>query len=408
MKKILSSDNLIFLTIFCIPLYLIKVPIFGIPSNFFEVISVAIAAIIFTQEKENILPKLLNLPKFLIISIFFIFLGLLLSTILNTENYTQSLGIIKSWFIVPIFFSLALHLKIDSSSLVEKIIRSIYFSIITVSIIAILYKIFSITTYDNRLKAFYLSPNYLSMYLAPGIFFALYFLRKSFLSNKYSRIFFINIFFLLIIVFSLYWTLSYGAWISIILSLIITSPLLISHKKILIFYASILFLVLLVFCLQKNNSKMTNLLNNYSTSSIASREIILKVSAALILKSPIAGIGPGNFQEKYLEMQKNYPPYLEWAVPQPHNIFLAFWLQAGIVGLIGFLILNYYSITNLLRCIKNKKNTALAVTLLAFFIYILIHGLIDTTYWKNDLSFIFWINIFLFLHLNKAEDHMLT
>ena len=27
------------------------------------------------------------------------------------------------------------------------------------------------------------------------------------------------------------------------------------------------------------------------------------------------------------EYQKHFPPYLEWAVPQPHNLYLAFWLQ---------------------------------------------------------------------------------
>jgi len=33
--------------------------------------------------------------------------------------------------------------------------------------------------------------------------------------------------------------------------------------------------------------------------------------------------------------------------------------------------------------------------------YILIHGLVDTTYWKNDLSIIFWLVIVLGYKANR-------
>ncbi|KKQ00231.1 MAG: hypothetical protein US09_C0017G0018 [Candidatus Moranbacteria bacterium GW2011_GWD1_36_198] len=100
-------------------------------------------------------------------------------------------------------------------------------------------------------------------------------------------------------------------------------------------------------------------------------------------------------------MQKYYPPYLEWAVPQPHNIFLAFWLQTGFLGFIGFLFLLLFTFTTLWQQLKNKKNTALTAPLLGFFIYSILHGLVDTIYWKNDLAFLFWICLFLVLFLQK-------
>ena len=70
--------------------------------------------------------------------------------------------------------------------------------------------------------------------------------------------------------------------------------------------------------------------------------MIWKSAGLMIKNNPLFGIGPGNFQEKYMEYQKYFPPYLEWAVPQPHNIFLAFWLESGLIGLAGFILLLLY------------------------------------------------------------------
>jgi O-antigen ligase len=104
----------------------------------------------------------------------------------------------------------------------------------------------------------------------------------------------------------------------------------------------------------------------------------------------LIGIGPGNYQEKYLDYQKYYPPYLEWAVPHPHNLYLAFWLYGGIAGLIGFLSLIFLWFKGILPKIKSGPDWTALVSL-GIMAYILTHGLIDTTYFKNDLAVIFWL-----------------
>jgi len=118
--------------------------------------------------------------------------------------------------------------------------------------------------------------------------------------------------------------------------------------------------------------------------------MVWSAAGKILADNWLLGIGPGMFQQYYLEYQKYFPvPYLEWAVPQPHNLFLAFWLQAGILGLIGFiwLIINFFR--RLFNFFINQKSP-LALSLMAIMVYILAHGLLDTTYWKNDLSLIFW------------------
>ena len=99
-------------------------------------------------------------------------------------------------------------------------------------------------------------------------------------------------------------------------------------------------------------------------------------------QNPVIGIGPGTFQDYF-------PLYPKWGVPQPHNLFLAFLLQAGIIGFIGFiwLILWFF------RPRADQPWAGTRLLLIVIMSYILINGLADTTYWKNDLSLMFWLII---------------
>ena len=69
---------------------------------------------------------------------------------------------------------------------------------------------------------------------------------------------------------------------------------------------------------------------------------------------------------------------MEWNIPHPHNIFFAFWLNAGLLGLIALFIFIVFT---------HRRFT---YPLIAFW-GLLIHGLFDTPFWKNDLSMIFWL-----------------
>lgn len=108
--------------------------------------------------------------------------------------------------------------------------------------------------------------------------------------------------------------------------------------------------------------------------------------------NPILGIGPGTFGDYF-------PPYPEWGVPQPHNLYLAFLLQTGILGFIGFLWLIVWFYKNGINLPAGKAGN-LNIILISIMSYILIHGLVDTTYWKNDLSIIFWLMIGLMVKLS--------
>jgi O-antigen ligase len=417
---------LINLIVFLLPTYLLRIKVGIFSTNFLEIL---ILVLLITQLPKINLRKLCQYAKsnkLLLIGTGLLFAGTTIATLVS-NNSIVSLGILKSWFIIPLIFALiiinqdseVLHSAQNDNKKVPSILKSIAFSGIAVSIISIFYLFLGIKTYDGRLSAFFLNPNHLAMYLAPAwlMVFGLIF----FIKNKKEKIFWIIG--LLIISVALFFTYSFGAWMGIIAG--ITIILILRYKwgtrdtggkgekrdkrkyfnfRILVSLVILLSLLSLVFFSPKFQDIFTS-----NRSSLQSRLMIWQSALHILKDHWVLGIGPGNFQEHYLAYQKYFPPYLEWAVPQPHNIFLAFWLQSGILGIVGFVIILVWfyekGITLRLRSGQegNKKNASqiyVRLILISIMTYTLVHGLIDTTYWKNDLSALFWVIISLMIIYN--------
>lgn len=125
---------------------------------------------------------------------------------------------------------------------------------------------------------------------------------------------------------------------------------------------------------------------NYS--SLNEREQIW-TTASHIIKTPknlLLGVGLGQFQEQYAKNVKialGHEP-LDYYVLQPHNIFLLFIFQFGILGL-AFLL--FCINRNMHNIFSWKKDQPFDFQILANFLllYFFIHGLIDTPFFKNDL-----------------------
>jgi len=196
---------------------------------------------------------------------------------------------------------------------------------------------------------------------------------------------------LAIILAAFYLTYSFTAWA--VLAVILASIFWFDgknekNKKI---FLSCFLLAGVVFLLQIKTDKLNSLLNFTARSSLSSRLMIWESAGKIIKDNPVWGVGPGNFQEKYLEYQKYFSPYLEWAVPHPHNLYLSFYLYSGILGLAAFLSL----LVLWLKKVIWQKKEAITLIVLGIIIYFLLHGMVDTTYFKNDLAAIFWLAFFL-------------
>ncbi|MDD3498410.1 MAG: O-antigen ligase family protein [Candidatus Moranbacteria bacterium] len=391
MKDAINAKNLIYLSILGAPLYLFRFKIFEIPTNLLEILILLTFFVWISSggkfEKKNGL----FFPIVLVLA------GVILSALAG-GNLLLSFGILKSWFILPILFGIIVGTEIKTAKEIDRILEALILSAFIVSLISLFYYFSGSLTYDNRLRSFYLSPNHLAMYLSPGFLAGM--LKMSLEKNRSTPESILRILVLAVIFSAIYLTYSYASWIAIFSSYLIALILFSIYirksfllKKIIIFLT---ILAILLF-LQKDSSKLKDLTSLDERSSIFSRIMIWESSLKILSDNWLWGIGAGNFQEKYLEYQKYFPPYLEWAVPQPHNLYLAFWLQGGISGMIGFFWLIFIWIKEKVRFIKTSESMRrkkLALILLAIIFYILAHGLADTPYWKNDLSLIFWTTIF--------------
>ena len=376
------------LIVLSLPLYLIRLRIGWIPTNLLELM-IGGLFIIWLVSRIRINSSQLKKVNFFF-PVFLIFLGVTLATLFSVDTITSA-GIWKSWFIIPLIFFIIIISYLKSKERVRDILFALFLSGTGVALVAFFYWLNNNLTYDGRLRAFYLSPNHLAMYLSPILILSFY--LYPFFKKKISRILLFTADCLLFTV--IYLTYSYGAWLGIggalIFVLIIFFKSRTPENKRHFFYLTSFFILLVVFSFvwQIPSQKFQGFLD-FSYPSWQSRLIIWQSAGTIIKDHSLIGIGPGMFQEYYLDYQTKLPPYLEWSVPQPHNLFLAFWLQTGLLGLIGFIWLLFKFFGSVIPQQTSKK---LSFILIAAMIYILIHGLVDTTYWKNDLSIIFWLLI---------------
>lgn len=81
----------------------------------------------------------------------------------------------------------------------------------------------------------------------------------------------------------------------------------------------------------------------------------------------------------------------------PHNMLLNFWSEIGIGGAILFFALCTYVLKHAIAF----RNQPFGLGLVGAFVYLLIHGLTDVPYFKNDLALLFWILAAFALTLRK-------
>lgn len=83
----------------------------------------------------------------------------------------------------------------------------------------------------------------------------------------------------------------------------------------------------------------------------------------------------------------------------PHNIILNFWTELGLVGVLLFIWIIVKAIVcsvlgiRYSRKSKDSSGLFLSLGVLGALVVIVIHGLVDVPYFKNDLSCLFWVII---------------
>ncbi len=399
-KKILLINNWIsnFLVYSCF----IVIPLEFIRINFkFSTVSLTSVVLLLNTIVLSFIYKDLLICKAkessVIIKIFIVFLVAVFWAYLVTLNL-HALGIIIEWFFLPIISSFVLSVILTTKSFSKTGFENAFLIVALVVLVIASFNILKLDfTYDGRLKSFWHSPNYLAMIiegLIPVLIWNIYTLEAS-VKRFLNTVVLIGMFTILFATQSIFGVMS------VFFGLIFFVPLFKNfYKKNAKVFLS-LFLLLIIGISFLFYVRGDVFLKNMERSSIASRINIWNVSKDLIINKPLIGYGFGTFQKNYLQRQKFYKPYLEWAVPSTHNTYLMLWFSGGFFMLFAFMFVFVYSILKGIQnflILKNKKY----IVFLASILTISIHGFMDTTVFGITISYIFWFLIFeVIMYKNK-------
>jgi O-antigen ligase len=184
-------------------------------------------------------------------------------------------------------------------------------------------------------------------------------------------------------------TFSQGTWLGLAAGLIFLAAFGWNKK---ITAVAVLIIIILTLVIPQIRNPLWPVLT-FTDQSGQNRLALWQMSQNFLLSSPKNFIfGAGIFGFSQIENQARNPAQLE-ALLYPHNIILNFWLELGLLGLIGFgwLIIKFFK-QGLQACKLQTINCKLlSLGLLAGMVAVLVHGLIDVPYFKNDLALLFWI-----------------
>ncbi|MEY4744346.1 MAG: hypothetical protein RL272_291 [Candidatus Parcubacteria bacterium] len=141
----------------------------------------------------------------------------------------------------------------------------------------------------------------------------------------------------------------------------------------------------LVFAAYPPARNYASLLVSLRDDSGSVRAVIWKETATMLDEAPIFGAGLSGYPERIAPYHK-----ADWIeiFQYPHDLFLNFWSETGLIGLAGFLwiVARFFRRSYALHGRGGWVVAACAASMVT----ILVHGLVDVPYFKNDLAFLFW------------------
>ncbi len=366
--KEIARRSIIILPLF-LPFFIIRFSIANIPTTLLEVM---IWAIFFSNlVLSNIKIKW---SWHLIVAIAFLISGLISALI--DPDITAGLGLYKAYFIDGFL----VYLLVANLSDAERKVFSnfLIFSGIISSLGALSLYFNGIRSEDGRIiDLSLLNPNYLAMFLAPIIV-----LTVASITNKISRKTIFLIAALILLLATAYLTKSRGVIISVVPALIYLFYSL-NKKKTTLKKIGAWLLIIGFFVGGYLYFKPDWSDHARKATSSNVRYYIWSTSVEMIEKNPILGVGLSNYQDYFSSLTKdrvNYPEFISPQALTAHNIFLQLYLTTGLLGLLSFMGL-------ILFALYRARNKAFSAILIA----ILSYGLVDTPFFRNDLSILFWM-----------------
>lgn len=387
--------------ILTIPTHLIRFQIGPIPSTLLEVSFLAIFFVwLIRFAKEDLTTITKTIKKYRLLFLL-IFLFISAATIAAMANFLplKALGIWRAYFLEPILFFLILIGRQKYISY-KDLIKFIALSTISISVLAIFQKItgqfFAPSLWDDelgrRVFSFFTSPNAIGLYIAPIIALVFIFTSKNKLNKKYTDFHYTKFAILALALLAIVFSFSQGAWIALVAGFIVFIYFY-GYKKIAIL--TILCGIILASSIPSLKSAVL-----FQDQAGQNRITLWSYSTKYVISKPSRFLIGSGLRRFFSEVQKPHYDHTKMErLLYPHNFFLNFWLETGLLGALSFTGILAYLFMLGFKTLKNNKQVGASI--LATLTIFIVHGLVDVPYFKNDLAIIFWLIVAIILLAHK-------
>lgn len=388
---------LILLTVSTLPLYIIRVEIFNLPTTYLEILIVITFGVFLRTRIGQIgfkPAKVFSKTKFDIPIILLLISAAL--ALIPTDDLRGGFGIYKAFFLEPALLYYMITTTFKGKQSQVQLVCALSIAGLWLSAFALLQAFAGSSPFaphelsQGRLAAVYNSANALALFVGPVFCFLLpfCFLGKGFIRGTILYFFLVSVLFILGLI--IIETNSKGSLIAVFAVLILLPVFYLKKNfdQAKLFYLPLLTLLISLmipiaspFLIDLTPATQATEFKGGDTTQI--RLYLWEGTAGILTDRPFTGAGLDGFKELF---SRNYsiPQYRE-PLQYPHNFFLTVLSELGILGLGAFLFLFW----RLFSVFKNSNvvNIGLSLT----FIYFFVHGLVDVPYFKNDLASQFFI-----------------
>lgn len=434
-RKIIYYLPLIF------PIYLVKLEVFGVPTNvleiavlmlffgyllmwgkhFFELWKRGVSMIgYFLRQNRNFL---LLSTIYLVLSVVAVLIvpseTLLIDGVTVYQSKRLAFGILKGWVIIPYLWFLMLWFGNDKREDLFTMLYAYIFSALPLVIWSFFqYVTGDFITLDGRASGPFVNANYLAMYLVPAVTALWIMIVRGIVLGFRPQRFVVGMILAALYSVALLMTQSYAAMLAVMVALLVfilftfaihrhyqkTFELGIL-KKIAYFLMVFAVLALVSAVVLFANTEKWKMFTEFSERSSSSVRLqVYQIAGDFIGQSPLLGIGFGQFEPKYnLEAPDllGHAPY-EWVMLHPHNTFLAVWLNLGFVGLLLFLTVLLSAFYKMMHS-EDYQESFFRLIGAMLLLAMLLHGMVDTYLFKNDLAMLFWLVLALCILPHKKK-----
>ena len=319
---------------------------------------------------------------------------LLIASVISTivaPNLVSALGILKAYIIEPILLAIVIKSIMVDRKDIENIITTLIGSGTFIGLLAILQVLTHVGIPDawaveNRATSLYDYPNAVGLFLAPIVVIgAVRFIQSMVKATPSHRIAFkfppnryqiLQLIAILLMLGGIVAAKTEAALVAIPIAFVaiaLMAPVA-SRIKAGIITASILGALIIGVLAPSIVQKIT-----LQDSSGLVRRAQWSETLTMLADHPFLGVGLNGYSTALVP----YHDATFYEIFQyPHNILLNIWSELGIIGIIAFII----TIFLLARTTWRRRDDMLILVFSAALLTMMIHGLVDVTFFKNDLA----------------------